>query len=103
VRLRRLAVAGRADAVMRAHHPAEPHWYLQFVGVVPDRVGRGTGTALLEHRLAQVDAGHAAAYLESSLERNLPLYERLGFVVTEEIRLGPGAPPEWLMRRAPAT
>lgn len=99
---RRLGVAGRADTVMRAHHPAEPHWYLQFVGVVPDRTGRGTGTALLAHRLAQVDAEHAAAYLESSLERNLPLYERLGFVVTEEMRLGPGAPPEWLMRRAPA-
>lgn len=96
---RRLGVAGRADAVMRAHHPAEPHWYLQFVGVVPEQVGRGTGTALLEHRLARIDADHTPAYLESSLERNLPLYERLGFVVTEEVRLGPGAPPEWLMRR----
>lgn len=99
---RRLGVAGRADAVMRAHHPVEPHWYLQFVGVVPARVGRGTGTALLEHRLAKIDAAPAAAYLESSQERNLPLYERFGFVVTQEIRLGPGAPPEWLMRRAPA-
>ena len=69
---RRLGVAGRADAVMRAHHPVEPHWYLQFVGVVPARVGRGTGTALLEHRLAKIDAAPAAAYLESSQERNLP-------------------------------
>jgi hypothetical protein len=28
---------------------------------------------------------------------------RLGFVVTDEVRLGPDAPPEWLMWRAPAS
>jgi GNAT superfamily N-acetyltransferase len=98
---RRLGIAGRADAAMRANHPAEPHWYLQFVGVEPERRGHGTGTALLEHRLARIDAEHQAAYLESSHERNLPLYERFGFVVRDEVRLGPGAPPEWLMWRAP--
>ena len=100
---RRLAQAGAADAEMRRLHPPEPHWYLQFVGVLPGRVGRGTGTALLEHRLATIDAAGDAAYLESSSERNLPLYERLGFVVRDEVRLGPGAPLEWLMWRAPQT
>lgn len=97
---RGLGQAGEADAEMRRLHPTEPHWYLQFVGVRPGHVGRGTGTALLEHRLATIDAAGGPAYLESSLERNLPLYERLGFVVREEVRLGPGAPPEWLMWRA---
>ena len=30
---------GKAEAV----HPEEPHWYLFFVGVVPDRQGQGLG------------------------------------------------------------
>jgi ribosomal protein S18 acetylase RimI-like enzyme len=29
------------------HHPDEPHWYLPFVGVRPDRQGHGIGSALL--------------------------------------------------------
>ena len=38
---RALAMQGQLEA----HHPAEPHWYLQFVGCVPERHGRGLGGA----------------------------------------------------------
>lgn len=97
----RIGTASRADAEMRRRHPAQPHWYLNLIGVEPDRAGRGIGSALLTHRLPVIDAEHAGAYLESSSMRNVPLYERFGFVVTDEVRFVPGAPPVWPMWRAP--
>lgn len=95
----RLRAGAEIDALMRSHRPAEPHWYLQFVGVEPGQTGRGIGGALLAHRLAQVDAQSAPAYLESSLRTNVPLYQRHGFEVVEEIRFTADAPLEFLMVR----
>jgi len=50
--------------------------------------------------LERCDAERAAAYLESSNEKNVPLYRRHGFEVTGEVvtHLGPRA---WLMWRDP--
>ncbi|MEE3852564.1 GNAT family N-acetyltransferase [Gordonia sp. LSe1-13] len=76
------------------HRPKEPHWYLGQVGA-PVR-GMGVGTALLEAGLERVDA---PAYLESSNEANVPLYERFGFTVTGEITLPRGGPTVWPMYR----
>jgi ribosomal protein S18 acetylase RimI-like enzyme len=45
--------------------------------------------------------GVRPAYLESSNERNVPLYERLGFEVRERYVL-PSGPPVWLMWRPAA-
>ncbi|KGN36146.1 GNAT family N-acetyltransferase [Knoellia subterranea] len=86
---------------LRTHRPQEPYWYLAHLGAVEG--GRGVGTALLTHRLGEIDAaGGHTAYLESSNERNLPLYERFGFIVTERLAGGPaGSPPVWGMLRAP--
>jgi ribosomal protein S18 acetylase RimI-like enzyme len=65
---------------MVASHPQDrAHGYLQFIGVEPERQNRGIGSALIRHRLAELDAIDMPAYLESSSERNFALYERLGF------------------------
>ncbi|HEV2125944.1 MAG TPA: GNAT family N-acetyltransferase, partial [Chloroflexota bacterium] len=40
---------------MDAYHPSEPHWYLPLMGVDPPRQGKGFGSALLRHALAQCD------------------------------------------------
>ena len=92
--LDRLGVMG---AAMAASHPSEPHWYLGSIATVRGRQGRGIGTALLRHSLAVVDGAGAPAYLESSNPRNVPLYERHGFVVTGRIDLPDGPPliPMW--------
>lgn len=74
--------------------PKEPHWYLGQIGAAAP--GLGIGTALLEHRLSQIEA---PAYLESSHERNVPLYERFGFRVTDEVVLPYDGPKLWLMYR----
>lgn len=83
-----------------AAHPEEPHWHLAFIGVDPTRRGKGTGAALLRHALARIDEQHLHSYLESSNPANLSLYERHGFEVVSEVRVG-GSPPAFPMIRAP--
>ncbi|GIG41172.1 GNAT family N-acetyltransferase [Cellulomonas phragmiteti] len=83
------------------HRPRRPHWYLQEIGVSAAARGRGVGGALLEARLAGVDGEGAAAYLESSTERNRRLYRRHGFVDVAPVRGLRAAP--MAMWRAPAT
>ncbi len=73
---------------MAAYHPQEPCWFLPLIGVDPARQGRGYGTALLRHALAQCDRDGVAAYLESSNPRNIPLYERHGFRALGSIQAG---------------
>jgi ribosomal protein S18 acetylase RimI-like enzyme len=84
---------------MAASVPAAPHWHLAFIGVDPLAHGRGIGGALLDHALERVDADGAQAYLESTNPRNITLYQRFGFEVTREIRVG-SAPPLFPMVRA---
>jgi len=64
-------------------------------------IGTGIGSALLTATLAQIDEEGMPAYLESSKERNVPLYARFGFEVIEEFRSRPGSPPLWRMWREP--
>ena len=52
--------------------------------------------------LERCDAEGTPAYLETDTERNVQLYERHGFEVTEEFDLPGGGPPVWLMWRPPA-
>lgn len=77
--------------------PTEPHWYLGQVGAAAP--GRGAGTALLRHGIERVDAMGAPAYLESSNVANIPLYERFGFEVVDEIALPYAGPSVWPMFR----
>lgn len=79
-------IGDRAPAVIdlverfAASHPREPaHYYLSLLGVHPDHRGEGLGMALLGANLRRVDAGAAAAYLESSNPANVRRYEGVGF------------------------
>jgi ribosomal protein S18 acetylase RimI-like enzyme len=62
-----------------AHHPIDPHVYVELVGVHPAAQGKGIGSTLLDHVFESADAAGHPVYLETSNPRNLPLYERLGF------------------------
>jgi ribosomal protein S18 acetylase RimI-like enzyme len=74
--------------------PAQSLWYLAQLGAATP--GHGVGSALLEHRLASITG---PAYLESSNQRNLPLYQRFGFEEIQEISL-PDGPTLWTMLRS---
>lgn len=80
-------------------HPHEPHWYLPAIGVDPMRQGLGLGSALLARSLARCDRDHAAAYLEATNPRNVPLYERFGFKVVGRLQAG-SSPAIVTMKRA---
>jgi ribosomal protein S18 acetylase RimI-like enzyme len=79
-------------------HIEESHWYLPMIGVDPARQGQGMGSALLRHALAKCDEAGFPAYLESSSPANVPLYERHGFRVTQQIQIE-NAPPIFPMLR----
>jgi GNAT superfamily N-acetyltransferase len=68
-----------ALALMQAHAPVEPHWYLDVLAVDPARQGAGLGTRAVAAGLARADAEGVPCYLETARSANLPLYHRLGF------------------------
>jgi ribosomal protein S18 acetylase RimI-like enzyme len=94
------AVCARPRRPLHAGH-SRPHWYLGYLGTRCGRQGRGLGTQLLREVLAPLDADGLPAYLESSNERNLPLYERNGFRVVGELRALGHGPAIWRMWREP--
>jgi ribosomal protein S18 acetylase RimI-like enzyme len=97
---KRLPRGAAMAAAMENAHPKVPYFYLAFIGVAPRMQGAGLGSALLRQTLARADAAGAGAYLENSNPRNLKLYERVGFVVTREVKARPDAPPVFAMWRA---
>lgn len=90
-----------ALTLMEKKHPKEPHYYLLAIGVEPSKQGKGFGSQLLAPMIARCDREGMPAYLESSKERNVPLYERHGFKVVEEMDLPNGGPRVWRMWREP--
>jgi len=99
----RLLRALRTQLQIERLHAAKsaPHWYLGYLGTRGDRQGQGLGTQMLQHVLTGLDTDGVPAYLESSNERNLPLYERNGFRITGELRALGYGPAIWCMWREP--
>jgi len=99
------AGALRAMTIMdqiEKNHPREPHWYLQAIGTDPGKQGKGYASVLMRHQLSLVDGQLLPAYLESSKEKNIPIYASFGFELTGEIRIknGPVIYPMWRKARA---
>lgn len=92
---------GTLLGISEEYKPEDPHWYLFFIGTVPDRQGQGLGSALLRDVLDHCDRDGIPAYLESTCEQNRRLYERHGFTVTAELNL-PNGPTGFAMWRDPA-
>jgi ribosomal protein S18 acetylase RimI-like enzyme len=101
-RRRLLHALGTQLQIERLHAThSQPHWYLAYLGARHDRQGQGLGSQLLREVLAPLDADGVPAYLESSNERNLPLYERNGFRVVGELQALGDGPTIWRMWREP--
>jgi GNAT superfamily N-acetyltransferase len=77
-------------------------WYLMIVGVAPARQGHGVGRALLQPVLSRTDSAGMPCYLDTSQQRNLPFYQKLGFhIVTESVEPESGL-QLWTLRRDPS-
>ncbi|MEO6397450.1 MAG: GNAT family N-acetyltransferase [Tepidiformaceae bacterium] len=98
---RRLPKVMAGITAIEKKHPEEPHYYLMVLGTEPELQGRGIGSQLMAPILRRCDQERMPAYLESSKEKNVPLYERNGFRVTEEFTIPDGGPKVWLMWRDP--
>jgi GNAT superfamily N-acetyltransferase len=87
----------RVMTVVDQYHPAEPCWYLAFMGVDPAAQGQGIGSAMLTAVLERADRDGVPAYLEASCPENQRLYERHGFVTMGELNVSdcPAIYPMW--------
>ena len=97
--LRPLPRMREQSALFAQHRPQEPHFYLQFIGRKQGYQGAGIGSALLKHGTRLCDEKACPAYLESSNALNVPLYQRHGFEVIAQERVGNGGPSAWFMWR----
>jgi ribosomal protein S18 acetylase RimI-like enzyme len=94
-------VIGAMDFIEK-RHPHEPHWYLQAIGTDTEKQGKGYGGVVIRRQLALADEAGMPAYLESSKDTNIPIYQSFGFEVTGTIEL-PGGPTLWPMWRKART
>jgi len=79
--------------------PAEPHWHLGPLAVLPGWRRQGVGRALMERCCERLDREGTSAWLETDLAINVEFYRSLGFVVAhEQTVLGV---TNWFMRREP--
>jgi ribosomal protein S18 acetylase RimI-like enzyme len=97
----RLGRALDSMSMVQQHHPREPHFYLQSIGVAPERQGQGLGKALMQPVLERCDRERVPAFLETAQERNLPLYRSRGFQELSRARLSGGGPMMYFMWREP--
>jgi ribosomal protein S18 acetylase RimI-like enzyme len=95
-----LARSNAWDAAVAPHHPSGAHWYLGVLATDPRSQGRGLGPAVAGPGLAAANEAGLPAFLETAIEGNVRLYERMGFVVTATID-DPDLPFGWCMSREP--
>ena len=75
------------------------HWYLQLIGVEPEQQGKGFASGLIREMLKNIDEEGLPCYLETELEKNVPIYEHFGFQTLEEYVIPDTPLKMWLMLR----
>lgn len=95
----RADAAAAAEEALAPLRPVGPVWLLATVAVDPDRQGWGLGGAVLEPGLREARQAGVPAYLETSSERNVAFYRRLGFDVVGSVTLPGDGPRTWAMVR----
>ncbi len=86
----------------RGHALEEPHWTLQYLGVLTARQGAGVGASAVAPVLAVCDVEQLPCGLVSTNPRNVSFYERLGFRVIAEAATPDGSATLRPMYRAPS-
>jgi GNAT superfamily N-acetyltransferase len=78
-------------AAVAGNHPAEPHLYLNMLGVRRAHAGRGTGRLLLDavHAHSRGLADSRGVALSTENPSNVPLYEHVGYRQIGHVRVTP--------------
>lgn len=79
----------------------EPYIYLSAIGVHPEHQGKGFGGTLLRSMMVKADDEGTALYLETTVEKNVGLYEKFKFQMIEKLVPEHLGFPIWLMIRKP--
>mgnify|MGYP003350642208 CR=1 FL=1 len=83
LRARMSTVAG----ALKTLKPAEPHWYLQFLGTHPDWQRCGLGSILSSVASERCDRGGIVQFLETSTEDDVAFYSSRGFQVSDTLTI----------------
>ena len=69
-------------------HPKETFYYLWFIGVDPAEQNKGIGTVLMQQVIDEAKMMNRPIYLEISTLKNIPWYQKFGFVVYDKLDFG---------------
>jgi hypothetical protein len=94
------SIAGEGEAIKRL--PAGPYSFLWTIGVMAEARGRGQFRELMSPILEEADSDFVPTFLETTVPRNVSIYEHYGFRIVERYRYR-GGPEVAFMRRDPAT
>lgn len=88
-------VLGR-ESKIKSYHPKEPFSYLWFIGVAPNNQNKGKGNLLLKEFIEHSEKAVRPIYLETSVDRNIPWYQKNGFEIFRSLEL---SYPLYMLRR----
>ena len=83
------------------HRPAEPHWYLDHIGVAPEHRRTGIAARLIQVGIDAADMDGVPVFLFTSSPANVRYFLRFGFDVTNMGSAPIGSPVIWSMVRSP--
>jgi len=88
-------------ALVAAHRPEQPHWWLLHLGVRPSARRRGLAAAVLAPVLVRCDTERTMAGTAVFSWANVRFLRGFGFEVTAELRTADDELPAWVLVRQP--
>jgi ribosomal protein S18 acetylase RimI-like enzyme len=78
----------KREQLINTQHADANSYYIWFIGVDPEHKGQGKGTLLLQELLKDAGRKGRPVYLETSVDMNVPWYQRAGLSVYHILDLG---------------
>lgn len=76
------------EKAISKNYPADPIYYLWFIGVRPDSQNNGVGKQLMRDLVTESERMKRPIYLETSTVKNLPWYKKFGLDVYNQLDFG---------------
>lgn len=87
VGLKNIKKAIARESMINKIQSKELKYYLWFIGVDPEYYNKGIGSILLDEIIEDSEHKKRPIYLETSMLKNLPWYEKFGFQIYHELDL----------------